>query len=88
MNPAITKMLASYERRSIDEHVNAFREVLQEVTLCGLWRFRAILRERIDNLNVELARKDVEAFLVDPSTISVWSREFFHAVAEKIEIQA
>lgn len=36
MNPAITKMLASYERRSIDEHLNAFREILQEVTLCGL----------------------------------------------------
>lgn len=50
--------------------------------------FRSILRERINNLNVELARRDVESFLVDPSTINVWSREFFQAVADQIEIQA
>lgn len=38
MNRAVAAMLAKYERRSVDDHVNALREVLQEVALCGLWR--------------------------------------------------
>lgn len=38
MNPAIASMLGRYERRSADDHVNALREILQEIALCGLWR--------------------------------------------------
>jgi predicted nucleotidyltransferase component of viral defense system len=38
MNPAIASMLERYERRSVDDHVNALREILQEIALCGLWR--------------------------------------------------
>jgi hypothetical protein len=38
MNPAIASMLERYERRSADDHVNALREILQEIALCGLWR--------------------------------------------------
>ena len=38
MNPAIASMLERYERRSADDHVNAVREILQEIALCGLWR--------------------------------------------------
>ena len=38
MNPAIASMLVRYERRSADDHVNALREILQEIALCGLWR--------------------------------------------------
>ncbi|MCU0305207.1 MAG: nucleotidyl transferase AbiEii/AbiGii toxin family protein [Thermoanaerobaculales bacterium] len=38
MNPAIASMLDRYDRRSADDHVNALREILQEIALCGLWR--------------------------------------------------
>ena len=38
MNPAIASMLERYPRSSADDHVNALREILQEITLCGLWR--------------------------------------------------
>ncbi len=38
MNPAIASMLERYDRRSADDHVNALREILQEIALCGLWR--------------------------------------------------
>lgn len=38
MNRAIASMLERYQRRSLDDHVNALREVLQEIALCGLWR--------------------------------------------------
>lgn len=38
MNSAIARMLERYERRSATDHVNALREIFQEIALCGLWR--------------------------------------------------
>jgi hypothetical protein len=38
MNNAISAMLEKYERRSVGDHVNALREIFQEIALCGLWR--------------------------------------------------
>lgn len=49
--------------------------------------FRRILAERIDSLDVQAARADVERFLVHSSAVLVWSREFFHAVAERLVVR-
>ena len=38
MNPALQTMLNKYTRSSVDESINALREVLQELALLGLWR--------------------------------------------------
>jgi len=38
VNSAVAAMLAKYDRRSVDDHINALREVFQEIALCGLWR--------------------------------------------------
>jgi predicted nucleotidyltransferase component of viral defense system len=38
MHEAITRMLARYEPKSVDESVRALREIIQEVALLGLWR--------------------------------------------------
>ncbi len=38
MNRAVASMLARYQPRTVEDHVNAIREVIQEIALCGLWR--------------------------------------------------
>ncbi|EFK08076.1 conserved hypothetical protein [delta proteobacterium NaphS2] len=38
MHEAISKMLAKYECRGLNDAVNALREIVQEVALLGLWR--------------------------------------------------
>jgi hypothetical protein len=38
MHEAITRMLAKYETKSVDDSVRALREIIQEVALLGLWR--------------------------------------------------
>jgi hypothetical protein len=38
MHEAITRMLARYEPKSVDDSVRALREIIQEVALLGLWR--------------------------------------------------
>ncbi len=38
MNSAIKEMLSRYTCKSLQEHEQALREVLQEIALVGLWR--------------------------------------------------
>jgi predicted nucleotidyltransferase component of viral defense system len=38
MHDAIAQMLSKYDCRSLNDHTNALREILQEVALLGLWR--------------------------------------------------
>lgn len=48
--------------------------------------FRQKLNETIDNLNINQARQEVEPFVKAPQTLAIWSKEFFHDVAERIQI--
>ncbi|MEA3348060.1 MAG: nucleotidyl transferase AbiEii/AbiGii toxin family protein, partial [Pseudomonadota bacterium] len=50
--------------------------------------FRKLLAEKIAGLNIVGAKSDVERFLVDSEAVAVWSRDFFSAVAQKLEIMA
>jgi len=47
--------------------------------------FRDLLGEAIEGLNVEGARREVEPFVSDPSALEVWSKDFFHDVASRIQ---
>ena len=38
MNEAVARMLARYDNRSIEDLLQALREILQEIALLGLWR--------------------------------------------------
>ena len=38
MNEAVTRMLARYQARRLEDYVRALREILQEIALLGLWR--------------------------------------------------
>lgn len=48
--------------------------------------FRELIRERIEALDVASAKDDVVRFLSNPGDVSIWSKEFFMAVAEKVRI--
>ncbi len=49
--------------------------------------FKKILAARISDLNVKQARDEVAPFVKDPRALEIWSREFFTAVAERIEVR-
>src|SRR5512143_995283 len=38
MNDALAQMLAGYNCRSMEDHLRALREILQQIALLGLWR--------------------------------------------------
>lgn len=51
-------------------------------------KFREILQTKIAGLDVEKAKSDVKPFVEDQASLDLWSRDFFHAVAEKLRIDS
>jgi hypothetical protein len=46
--------------------------------------FSATAEKAIERLDVNQARREVEPFVKDPETLTVWSREFFRDVIRRI----
>jgi len=63
------------------------------LTASGLWPggamtvddARALLHRKIDTLDVDAAREDVSRFVPVPSDLDLWSREFFHQIADTVQ---
>lgn len=49
-------------------------------------RFKALLTEAVNKLDVNQARKEVERFVRNPENLSIWSREFFLEVTARIRV--
>jgi hypothetical protein len=47
--------------------------------------FRDLLTKRINNLDVDQARNEVEPFVKNPDNLSIWSREFFLDIVSRIK---
>jgi len=47
-------------------------------------RFRLLMEEAVKNLDVNQARRDVIPFTRNPDALTVWSRDFFRDVADRI----
>lgn len=47
--------------------------------------FLELLRDKIESLDVELAAKDVVSFLRDKDSVAVWSKSFFHQLADPLQ---
>jgi len=48
--------------------------------------FRKLLSNRIEALDVDQARREVEPFVKHPEALAVWSREFFHHLGSRIQL--
>jgi hypothetical protein len=48
-------------------------------------KFRTMLLDRIEEVDIDSARRDVRPFIQDPQRLDVWSKPFFMAVLEKIK---
>jgi len=50
----------------------------------GAWRKR--LKARIESVDIEKIKREVEPFIKNTAVLDVWSKEFFFEVAEKIRV--
>ena len=48
---------------------------------------RELLEKRIQDVDIELAKKDVIRFIRNPKDVDVWSKDYFRYVAGKLRVQ-
>ncbi|OQA53694.1 MAG: hypothetical protein BWY42_01808 [Candidatus Omnitrophica bacterium ADurb.Bin277] len=65
------------ERMKQTRHLEGDQSLTEDV-------LKRMLEKRIGSTDFTAAKKDVEHLLRDPSSIEVWSRDFFRVIAEKI----
>lgn len=51
---------------------------------CSLAEVKQMLKERFDTIDFVQAKRDVEPFIQDPSTLQVWSSSFFKQITEDL----
>ncbi len=51
-------------------------------------QFRELLTTRISTLDIDQARQEVAPFVTDPGILEIWSRDFFTAISERIELRS
>ncbi len=47
--------------------------------------FIEMYHSKVDNLDIDQARKDVEVFLTNPSATEAWSQEFFKMIIQRVQ---
>lgn len=48
--------------------------------------FQTLLHERIDSLDIRSACQDVVRFIPEPGVVDIWSRDYFHQIADRIGV--
>ena len=48
-------------------------------------KFLELLNYRIENVDFEKAKNDVAPFIKDQGAVSIWSRDFFREVAQRVK---
>lgn len=51
-----------------------------------LVELKALIKTRIEELDVEDAKFDLTPFIKDTEALDIWSRDYFHAVADQVEV--
>ena len=47
---------------------------------------KGVVKKRIEDLNIDAAKRDVEVFIRDRGTLDLWSKEFFESVVDQIRL--
>lgn len=78
----VDEMLSRHPRDTEAEETNALREVMQEIALAGL------LHDRIEMIDLDSARADVDRFIKSPEQLAIWSKKYFHELADRVVQQS
>ncbi|HMS68978.1 MAG TPA: nucleotidyl transferase AbiEii/AbiGii toxin family protein [Saprospiraceae bacterium] len=50
--------------------------------------FNEIIHNRIEHLDIENAKEDIIRFVINPSELNIWSKQYFHDLVDKIQIDS
>ena len=49
-------------------------------------KLKTLLKERIDTLDIEKAKEDVQVFINDLSVLDFWSRDYFKLLTDRMTL--
>lgn len=85
------KMHASMFRKWIAINLDHFNErALQSNdinTPLNREAFMGLLKKRVEVVDFDNAKQDIERFIVDRSPLEIWSKDYFLALAEKLNFK-
>ncbi|TDX01115.1 nucleotidyl transferase AbiEii/AbiGii toxin family protein [Dinghuibacter silviterrae] len=81
-----------YIRRGVPLHLG---HLLQRAMDSGDWKsdtmtpeqFRALLNDRIDQVNMDRVKADIRRFIRRPEQLELWSKRYFHDLARLLKIE-
>lgn len=78
-----------YVRRRVPLDFNHFQSRCSEFNGLEVSKelFLNMLRERLENADIEMVKQDVEPFIVDKRELDIWSNDYFLKLAEMIIFQ-
>jgi len=79
----ITRLLANGAIVRIKKGLYCFGEAFRKEPLTPE-RLQHLLRQAVDDLDVEQARREVVPFVVDQRALDVWSRDFFRQIIPRM----
>ncbi|MCH9611487.1 MAG: hypothetical protein S4CHLAM81_09270 [Chlamydiales bacterium] len=71
------------------EHLKA--RIQQTDANCGpitLQKVKEMIHEKVEKLDLQLAKRDVAPFVKDPTYLDGWSKDLFHSAVDRLSIQA
>jgi hypothetical protein len=91
-NSVFDSMLARYSPTTKVEEQNAIHEVMQEITLAGLYHggffSHALLKEKILKTDIDLVKNDARPFIKNASEMDIWSTEYFLLLVDRINFSS
>lgn len=48
--------------------------------------FKQLIHQRIENVDLKMAKSDIVRFIKDPHLIDIWSKKYFHDLVEQMQI--
>lgn len=78
-----------YVRQGVKLHFEHFQQRAMEFNGMDVSRnqFMELLRERLRSTDIELVKKDVRPFVMNPEELNIWSNDYFLQLAEMIEFE-
>lgn len=76
-----------YVRNSVRLNFNHFRQRALEFNGLDLTKedFLMLLKKRLTETDIQLVKKDVSPYLMNPKEIEIWSNEYFLALADMVQ---
>jgi predicted nucleotidyltransferase component of viral defense system len=78
-----------YVRNGVELNFSHLQERIREFngTEMNYEQFLILLKDKLSTTNIDLVKADVEAFILDPRELEIWSNDYFLMLVDKMKVK-